>query len=107
MSNEEIHLELDPEFLKQLGALDPVQEAVKNAAEEIAEYARQNAPVASGDYQASIRAEPSNKAGSKAWVVLADDPLGVIEFGTSTQEGHYTLRSSVEGTGHTFAKKRR
>lgn len=103
---DDVEITLDPNLMKELHTLPEVISKTEEAAQKIAEAARAAAPVASGHYAASIRAERSNKKDSGVWIVAADDPQGWIEFGNTTHEGHYTLRNAVGAAGYGFARKR-
>ena len=97
--SDEIQINLNEDFLKNLHKLPIVTSKVEAAAKLIAEEARKTAPVESGEYKASIKAEPSKKSESPAWVVIADDPGGWIEFGNTNTPGHFTLRNAVQALG--------
>lgn len=103
----EITFEFNEAIIKQLEKSPEVQDQVKIAAEKIAAKAREIAPVESGDYRDSIHVEKSNKSGSNAWIVLAHDPRGWIEFGAPVagKKGHFTLRNAIEASGYELAKK--
>jgi len=107
--SDEVEINLDEEFLKNLHKLPIVTSKVQAAAILIADAAKSIAPVDSGDYKASIEAKKSNRFDkSGAWVVTADDEGGWIEFGNgSNRPAHSTLRNAVIAAGFGLRGRRK
>lgn len=99
---DDVKIELDPKLEAELHTVSLVKKSAEEVATAIAEKARGSAPVDSGAYAASIRVNPPNAKGVAQ--VVADDPRGWIEFGSTTHDGHYTLRNAVMALGLKFKK---
>lgn len=90
-----------------------VRTAAQTIAENIAEAARNAAPVgdpsiddASGSYKQSIVVQQSNKGNSGLFRVFAGDrKASWIEFGNANQPARFILRNAAESLGYQFIKK--
>lgn len=81
----------------------------RKLAQEYAEvglrHAKANAPVRSGEYRNSLRAEVSETSTGWAGMILSDDRKApFLEFGTEDTPTFATLRRALEATG---AQRRR
>lgn len=65
-------------FFEQLGRSPGIVAACDEAAERIAEIAREAAPVDKGDYKASITTRAGKRAGRHATEVVSDDPAAIL-----------------------------
>ena len=82
--------------IASLGKSDDMQDEMLKAAQAAAEYARSIAPVRTGAYKASIRAE--RIPGTGAAQVVSDDPGAIaIERGDdNTREGFHVLSRTAD-----------
>lgn len=69
---------LDSSFMNDLAHSPEVMGLCKEVAGEIADIARQTAPVESGDYRNSIHVEIAARSRRLAAEVIADDPKAMI-----------------------------
>lgn len=69
---------LDPNFIDDLAHSPAVLALCTEVADEIADIARQTAPVDSGDYRNSIHVEAAQRSDRVAAEVVADDPKAMI-----------------------------
>lgn len=72
-------------FFEQLGRAPGIVAACDEAAERIAQVARETAPVDKGDYKASIKTRHGKRAGRHASEVVSEDPAAILvesRFGT-------------------------
>jgi len=100
-------LELNSNLMNDLHQFPVVVTGAQDAAEQIAERAREMAPVDTGNYRDGIRAERSNKQTSGVWrVVATDQKSSWVEFGTFKDPGQFVLRQAAESLGFKFVKKR-
>lgn len=102
MADESV--ELDPQLEKKLHTFPAVTAGSRLTAVAIADAARASAPVQSGAYAAGIVVDPPSPKGV-ARVHATDPKSSWVEFGTSTQEGHFTIRTAAESLGLKFVKR--
>lgn len=103
---EEIEVNLDPDLMTKLHTFPIVSLKVQAAATAIGNQARATAPVDSGQYRDGIVIEKSrNYEKTGVWVVHAtDEKSSWVEFGTTTEEPHFTMRNAVTAVGLSFRK---
>jgi hypothetical protein len=84
--------------------LPVVMVSAHDAAEKIAQVARDTAPVLTGAYQAGIVVQDT-KGGAR--VFASDYKSAWVEFGIPSrgQAAHFTLRRAAEVAGYTFKKR--
>ncbi len=99
----QVRVELDKNLRKKVA--DLIDDDVLLLAEAAAARARETAPVATGDFVASIKVERHAKAPA-GWRVGSDDPAAAaIEYGTYDTPEHHTIRSAVEEVVGPFATR--
>ena len=81
-----------------------MERALKENADAVAERAQETAPVLTGAYRESIRAESES---GRAGVVAEDFKAAWIEFGTYKLSGFHTLSRAAEALGLKFRAGRR
>ena len=101
---DSVHFHLDPTLDAEVAKLIGEGNSAMKVAEAIAEIARANAPVESGDYAAGISAQKTKKG---ARVIAADYKSAWIEFGVPGRgiPAKFILRRAVDAAGLKFRKK--
>jgi hypothetical protein len=94
---------IDGDIDDKVHVLPIVTSASQEAAEEIAEIARELAPVETGAYQNGIKVQKT-KFGYR--VFASDQKSAWIEFGIPSRgvAARFTLRRAVESSGYKFKK---
>lgn len=100
---DDFHVTIDGDIDDKVKGLPIVTSASQEAAEEIAEIARENAPVDEGSYQNGIKVQKT-KFGYR--VFASDQKSAWIEFGVPSQgiAARFNLRRAVEASGYKFRK---
>jgi hypothetical protein len=90
----------NPAGIKALAAAPPMVATMGAKAQEIEERAKSLAPVETGRYRDSIRAEADIEGGTAVGRVSSDVPYAVyIEYGTSDTPVFAPLRRALGSTG--------
>lgn len=98
MAKPRIGFELDPGVVAALARSKEMGDLTLAQARAVADKAREIAPVDTGAYRASIRAEPvTSRRRTRYARVVADDPKAAwVEFGTSRHRARAPLRRATE-----------
>lgn len=90
----------DPDFPQEWAESEDARRLAEDYAEAGLRHAKSIAPVRTGAYRNSLRAEVSETSTGWVGMILSDDPAApFIEFGTERTPTFATLRRALESTG--------
>lgn len=103
---DDIKVELVSDIDDKVRKMPEVRASAKEVVDKIAGIARDDAPVASGDYRDGIVTQQTRNG----WRVFASDPKSAwVEFGVPShnQPPQFVLRRATESAGYKFQKRGR